>query len=55
MCPRNVTLLAAEKTSSSIILQTAETDYTSQLYLHFIENLTIWENSSQNVLPVQID
>ena len=41
MCPRNVTLLAAEKTSSSIILQTAETDYTSQLYLHFIENLTI--------------
>ena len=25
------------------IFETAESDYTSQLDLHFIENLTIWE------------
>ena len=27
------------------IFETAESDYTSQLDLHFIENLTIWEGN----------
>ena len=36
------------------IFETAESDYTSQLDLHFIENLTIWEGDKTGKKSLEI-